>query len=104
MPLDFLASEKKKDITGNCAFFSLSESAHHALMAVAEPKTQFRTIRKFADYYADTTIVLGEIGALLQEIDTLVKTGKIMSGEFQGLIDFLGSAGRDKLNIYIFAD
>lgn len=104
MPLDFLASEKKNDICEKSAFFSLNESAHRALLESSIPRSKFRTIHKFADYYADTTILLGEIQPLLLEIDTLATAGKIVSSDFNGLVDFLNSAWRDKLNIYIFAD
>ena len=104
MPLDFIAADKQKNIDGKSACFSLSESAHQALLSASSPRNAYPKIQKFADYYADTSILFGEIQPLLLEIGAAARARNIVSGEIVALTAFLGSAYGDGLNIYIFAD
>ncbi|MEG0243770.1 MAG: hypothetical protein RR726_15150, partial [Pseudomonas sp.] len=61
MPLDFMAAENQKDINENTPVFCLSESTHGALMGASAPRKDFPKTHKFSDYYADTSILFGEI-------------------------------------------
>ncbi|WP_460132788.1 hypothetical protein [Pseudomonas sp. S1_E04] len=104
MPLDFMAAENQKDINEETPVFCLSESTHGALMDASAPRKDFPKTQKFSDYYADTSILFGEILPLVVEIEKAIKSKNINSVELKDLINFLQSAYRKKLNIFIYCD
>ena len=105
MPLDFIAAENQKDVNENTPIFCLSESIHGALMDASAPRKDFTKTHKFSDYYADTSILFGEILPLVTEIETVIKSKKkLNSSDLKNLVKFLQSAYSKKLNVFIYCD
>ncbi|WP_458723384.1 hypothetical protein [Pseudomonas brenneri] len=104
MPLDFIAAENQKDVNENTPIFCLSESIHGALMDASAPRKVFPKTHKFSDYYADTSILFGEILPLVTEIEKAIKSKNLNSSESKDLVKFLQSAYSKKLNIFIYCD
>ncbi|MEN4945754.1 hypothetical protein [Pseudomonas proteolytica] len=105
MPLDFMAAENQKDIDENTPVFCLGESTHDALMDASVPRKNFPKTHKFSDYYADTSILFGEILPLVTEIETVIKSKKkLNSSDLKNLVKFLQSAYSKKLNVFIYCD
>lgn len=104
MPLDFMAAENQKDIDENTPVFCLGESTHGALMDASAPRKDFPKTHKFSDYYADTSILFGEILPLVTEIEKATKLKNLNSSELKDLVKFLQSAYSKKLNVFIYCD
>lgn len=104
MPLDFMAAENQKDINENTPVFCLRESTHGALMDASAPRKNFPKTHKFSDYYADTSILFGEILPLVTEIEKAIKLKNLNSSELKDLVNFLQSAYSKKLNVFIYCD
>lgn len=104
MPLDFMAAENQKDVNENTPVFCLSESTHDALMDASAPRKVFPKTHKFSVYYADTSILFGEILPLVTEIEKAIKSKNLNSNELKDLVKFLQSAYSKKLNIFIYCD
>ncbi|OCG19341.1 hypothetical protein A9G29_01580 [Gilliamella sp. Fer2-1] len=104
MALDFMASNNQKKIDGNTPVFSLEKSDYDKLFNNAKPLNQYPIIKKFDDYYADTTILYGEIQPLIKELESLIKTKKLQLESIIHFIDFLEKSFNNGLNVYIFCD
>jgi hypothetical protein len=104
MALDFMASNNQKKIDENTPIFSLGKPDHDLLFNNAIPLNQYPIIKKFDDYYADTTILYGEIQPLIKELESLIKTKKLQLESISSFIDFLEKSFNDGLNIYICCD
>lgn len=104
MALDFIASNNQKKIDQNTPIFSLGESDYNKLFDNAKPLNKYPIIKKFDDYYADATILYGEIQPLIQELESIIKTQKLQLQAIIHLIDFLKQSFNDGLNIYIYCD
>ncbi|PIT13895.1 hypothetical protein [Snodgrassella alvi] len=104
MALDFIASNKQKKIDENTQVFSLEKSDYDKLFNDAKPLNQYPIIKKFDNYYADTTILYGEIQPLIKELESLIKIKKLHLGSIIHFIDFLEKSFNDGLNIYIYCD
>ena len=104
MPLDFMAAENQKDIDENTPVFFWRESSHGALMGASAPRKDFPKTHKFSDYYADTSILFGEILPLVTEIEKATKLKNLNSSELKDLVKFLQSAYSKKLNVFIYCD
>lgn len=104
MPLDFMAAENPKDVNENTPVFCLSESTHGAFIDASAPRKNLPKTHKFSDYYANTSILFGEILHLVTEIEKAIKSKNLNSNELKDLVKFLQSAYSKKLNILIYCD
>ncbi|NMY99927.1 hypothetical protein HBO04_07345 [Pseudomonas proteolytica] len=104
MPLDFMAAENQKDIDENTPVFCLGESIHGALMDASAPRKDFPKTNKLSNYYADTSILFGEILPLVTEIEKAIKSKNLNSSDLKNLVKFLQSAYSKKLNVFIYCD
>lgn len=104
MALDFMASTNQKKINENTPVFSLKKSDHDKLFDNANPINQYPIIKKFGDYYADTTILYGEIQPLIKELESIIKRKKLQLQSITNFINFLEKSFNDGLNIYVYCD
>ncbi|MFQ0993651.1 hypothetical protein ACGH6Q_01165 [Gilliamella sp. BG2] len=104
MALDFMASKNEKKIDESTPVFSFSKFDYDKLLNNAKPLSQYPIIKKIDDYYADTTILYGEIQPLIKELKSLIKTKKLHLETIIHFIDFLEKSFNDGLNIYVYCD
>lgn len=76
----------------------LDENKHRQIFEEAKPLSKFKSLNKIRDYYADNTVLLGEIRGLLEELNIL---GFDNDDEFY---KFLKKSYDRKLNLYLFCD
>ena len=103
MPLDFVAAKRKRMINGSEAMFSLEERLHEKILSLAVPRKEFPTVGKIADYYADATIVLGELKRFRNEI-LIIANASQDSELFSELLSFVEQTILAENNLYVQAD
>lgn len=104
MALDFMASNNQKKIDEKTPLFSLEKTDYDRLIGNAKPINQYPILSKIDDYYADTTILYGEIQPLIKELEKVVRTQNLQIESITHLIDFLKKSFGDGANIYVYCD
>ncbi|QWP79114.1 hypothetical protein J5226_12310 [Lysobacter sp. K5869] len=103
MALDLIQARHESEIHVSRKCFALDERFHAQLLARARPGREYPLLLKLRDYYADTTLLLGELPRLLAELDGMTDQFTERT-QIRAFSRFVEQAIADGDNIYATAD
>lgn len=103
MALDLIQARHEREIHASRKSFAIDERFHAQLLARAQPRRDYPLLHKLHDYYADTTLLLGELSRLSAELERVAVqfTDPTQVREFSR---FVAQAIADGDNLYATAD
>lgn len=103
MALDLIQARHEREIHASRRLFALDERLHAQLFARAQPRGAYPLLHKLRDYYADTTLLLGELPRLLEEL-TRIAAQFTEPSQVHEFARFVEQAIADGDNLYATAD
>ncbi|ROU06953.1 hypothetical protein [Lysobacter enzymogenes] len=103
MALDLIQARHEREIHLSRKLFAIDEGFHAQLFARAPSQREYPLLHKLRDYYADATLLLGELPRLHAELERLTAqfTERTQVREFSR---FVAQAIADGDNLYATAD
>ncbi|ALN92413.1 hypothetical protein [Lysobacter gummosus] len=103
MALDLIQARHEREIHASRKLFAIDEMLHSQLLARAQPRGEYPLLHKLRDYYADSTLLLGELPRLQAELARIGAkfTDPTQVHEFSRFVE---QAIADGDNLYATAD
>ncbi|KRA77169.1 hypothetical protein ASD78_06150 [Lysobacter sp. Root667] len=103
MALDLIQARHEREIHASRKCFAIDETLHAQLLARALPRGEYPLLQQMRDYYADTTLLFGQLRALHAELTRVAdKFGD--RNQVLALSRFVEQAMADGDNLYATAD
>lgn len=103
MALDLIQARHQREIHVSRKSFAIDERFHAQLLARARPSGEYPLLLKLRDYYADATLVLGELPRLRAELERIADHFTERT-QIRAFARFVEQAIADGDNLYATAD
>ncbi|SDY32615.1 hypothetical protein SAMN04487939_101839 [Lysobacter sp. yr284] len=103
MALDLIQARHEREIHLSRKLFAIDESFHAQLFARAPSQREYPLLHKLRDYYADATLLLGELPRLQAELERISERFAERT-QIRAFSRFVGQAIADGDNLYASAD